>query len=90
VVGDAAAAVDVVDLDALAAVPVVAHRQVGRQGSPPARIDGRVLEKQERVRDLAGLAARSDLFLESQAVGVGNASQLRDPELSHHVRWYSR
>ena len=56
VVGDAAAAVDVDDVDALAAVPGLAHRQLAGRRAPPARVDRRVLEQQQRVGDRVGLA----------------------------------
>ena len=58
VIGDAAAAVGVHDLDPLHPVPVLAHRQLVGGRAATFRIDRRVLEQQQYVRDRAGLARR--------------------------------
>jgi hypothetical protein len=57
VVGEAAAAVALDDVDALRAIPVLAHRQVAGAGAPAERVDGRVVEQQQHVGLLAGLHA---------------------------------
>jgi hypothetical protein len=40
-----------------------------------------VLEKQQRVGDLAGLSARADPLLELDALAVGERAQVRHPQL---------
>ena len=69
VVGDAPAAVGVVDLDPLQLVPLRGHRQLRGLGAAPARVDGRVLEQQQHVGDLP-LPAR----LQQPALGRGGLS----------------
>ena len=56
VVGEPPAAVGVDDVDALGAVEVLAEGQVLGARAPTARVHGRVLEQQQRVGQLAGLA----------------------------------
>ena len=53
VVGDPAAAVGLDDLDPLHPVPVLAHRQLGGGRAAALGVDGRVLEHQHQVGDLA-------------------------------------
>ena len=82
VVGDAPAAVGLDHLDALRAVEVLADaaaRRVAR--APPARVDRRVLEQQQHVRQLAGLPALADAGLHRHRLGVGHAAQLAHPQL---------
>ena len=83
VVGHAAAAVGVAHLDALGPVPVLAHGQVAGLGAPPLRVDGRVLEHEQQVRDLAGLAPLAERLLERHALPVRDRAELRHPEFSH-------
>ena len=52
VVGDAAAAVGVEDLDPLRLVPLGSHRQLIGARAAPAGVDGRVLEQQQHVGEL--------------------------------------
>src|SRR5204863_198396 len=84
VVGDAPAAVDVDDVDALGAVPVFAHRQLALAGAPPARVDGRVLEQEQRVGDLVGLAARAQALLEGEGLPVLDLAEMGHPQLTRH------
>jgi hypothetical protein len=56
VIGDAAAAVGFRDLDPLHPVPVLAHRQLIGGRAATFRIDRRVLEQQQYVRDRAVLS----------------------------------
>ena len=69
-VGDLAAAVDVDDLDAAVAVPVLAERQLARDAAAPARVDRVVLEEQERVGDLLGLARLAQAVLQRERLAV--------------------
>ena len=81
VVGHAPAAVGVDDVDALAEVPGLTHRQLARPGAPAAGVDGRVFEQQERVGDRAGLTRRAHALLERERRAVLDDRQPADPEL---------
>ena len=83
VVGHAPAAVAVLDLDPLEPVPLLAHRQVGRLGAAPARIHRRMLEHEEHVGNLAGLAEPAKRLLQRRGLAVGHETKLCDPELVH-------
>ena len=65
------------------AVPVLAHRQIGGLGALAARVDGRVLEHEQQVGQLAGGAAIAQRPLQLEGLRVGDRSELRDPELGH-------
>ena len=81
VVGQQAAAVDVDDLDALLLVPRRREREVAVAGPAAARVDGRVLEQQQEVRQLVGLAPRPHGLLEGERLAVGDRSEADDPQL---------
>ncbi len=70
------------DVDAFGAVEVLAERQVLGAGAPPARVHGRVLEQQQRVGQLLGLAAGADVLLDGERVAVGDDAQVAHPQLS--------
>jgi hypothetical protein len=84
VVGDLAAAVDVDDVDALRAVPVLAHAELAGGRAPPAGVDRLVLEEQERVRDRAGLARGAQAFLEIVRRAVLHDAEVDGPQLAGH------
>ena len=67
VVGDAAAAVGVADLDPLHLVPLGPHRQLLRARAAPAGVDGGVLEQQQHVGDRLLLARRLQPALRARA-----------------------
>ena len=81
VVGDLPAAVRLGDLDALHAVPVLAHRQMAGLGASALGVDGPVLEEQYDVGDLAVATRRRQALLQRQALGVRNRARPNDPEL---------
>jgi hypothetical protein len=82
VVGQAAAAVDVDDVDAVLPVPVLAERQLARQRSPPAGVDRRVLEQQQRVGNRARLPCGADVLLQRQRLRVVDDVELADPQFA--------
>ena len=69
VVGQPAAAVGALDVDALAEVPGLAHRQVGLVAAAAQRVDRRVLQQQQRVGQLPGLARRPAALLDRDRLG---------------------
>ena len=75
-VGDVAAAVDLVDLDAALGEEIVGREDVGASGVAAEGEDGRVLEEEERVADGTCLACCDDLVLNAQAFCVGDAAEL--------------
>ena len=81
VVGQLAAAVDVDDVDPALAIPVLAERQLARQRPAPARVDRRVLEQQQRVRDRVGLARGPHALLQRERLAVLDDAELADPQL---------
>ena len=83
VVGHAAAAVRVADLDALGAVPVLAHRQVARLGAPAlacTRAGARAPAAGPEARPPGAAAER---LLERDALPVRDRPELRHPEFGH-------
>ena len=83
VVGDAAAAVGLADLDSLHPVPVLAHAQLTRLRAAALRVDGRVLEQKQHVWHPVGLAGRLDPLLHPAALLVGNQPAADDQDLIH-------
>ena len=81
VVGDVAAAVDLVELDAAAGEQFVGGEDVGAGGVAAEGENGRMLEQKERVADGAGLARGDDLGLDAQAFGVGDAAELEEMDM---------
>ncbi len=81
VVGDAPAAVGGHDLEATRTVEVLAERQLLRPGAPAAGVDGGVLEQQQRVGQLSGLATRGDVQLDGERLAVGDRAEVADPEV---------
>jgi hypothetical protein len=79
VVGDAPAAVGRDDVDAFCAVEVLAERQLARARASPVGVDGGMLEQEERVGQLLGLPALTNLLLEADRVEVGNRAEVAHP-----------
>ncbi len=77
-VGDVAAAVDLVDGDAFAGEEVVGGEDVGAGGVPAEGKDGGVLEEDERVADEVGFAGGDDFGLDAEAFVVGDAARLEE------------
>ena len=75
VVGEPAAAVGVDDLDPLHPVPVLAHRQLVGRRATPARVDGRMLEQQQRVGHGAGRALGGDRLLQPRGLLVADEAR---------------
>ena len=90
VVGDVAAAVDLVDLDAAAGKELVGGEDVGAGGVAAEGEDRRVLEEEERVADGAGFARGDDLSLDAQAFGVGDAAELEEVDVHDAARGRDR
>jgi hypothetical protein len=84
VVGDAAAAVGVADLDPLPLVPVGSHRQLRRRRAAAAGVDGRVLEQQQDVGDLVALAPLRQLPLRLARLLVGHGCAADNQDLGAH------
>ena len=85
VVGDAAAAIGLADLDSLHPVPVLAHRQFGRARAAALRVDGRVLEHQQRVGDLAGAGAPAGAPLHPRAPPRTGPPKLTPPRVRRSI-----
>ena len=86
VIGDLAAAVGLVDLDALASEQFIAGEDVRARGVAAERENGRMLHEEQRVADSAGLARGDDLVLKAQTFGVGNAAELEQVEMHRNQR----
>ena len=77
VVGDVAAAIDLVELDAALREEFIAGENVGAVGVAAKREDGRMLEQQQRVADEVLLARGDDLLLDGEAFGIGTRPRWR-------------
>ena len=80
VVGHVAAPVDAVEVDAAAGALVGVEHQVGLVGATPQRVDAGMLEQQQHVADLAGLATGGEVSLPvpGRQVGHGPGPYHRD------------
>ena len=72
VVGDLAATLDALDLDAARASSLGRREDVRRVGVPPERQDGGMLEQQQLVADPTGRALVDEPLLEGLGVAVGD------------------
>jgi hypothetical protein len=86
VVGDTPTAVGVEGLDAPVAVEVRGEGQLLVGGPAPARVHARVLEQEQRVRQLARLPQLADALLHGDGLQVGDSSQLAHPEVGERAR----
>ncbi len=83
VIGDPAAPVGLGDVDALGAVPLLAHRQLARLHASPPRVDRRVLEQQQHVGHGARLPRLLQPLLHLERLPVGDQAAAVAPDLSH-------
>ena len=83
VIGDVAAAIDLVQGDAAAGQQLVGGENVGAAGVAAQREHGRVLEQQKHVADAALLAQSDQLFLQAQRFGVVHAAEIE--RLDHRL-----
>src|ERR1019366_9286805 len=74
VIRHVAAAIHLVQLDALRLEQFIARQHVLAPGIAPQRQNRRMLQHQQRVADLAGLARSNDPLLDGKAFGVGDAT----------------
>ncbi len=81
VVGDVAATIDLVDLDAAACEQFVTGEDVGAGGIAAEGENGWMLEKDERVPDGTGFACRDEFGLDVQAFGVRGAAELKEMQV---------
>jgi hypothetical protein len=79
VVCDPAAAVDVDDLDPLRGVEGLTERQLRRRGAPAAGVHRRVLQQQQGVGDLVGLARFAQAQLQRERLCVGDEPEVANP-----------
>jgi hypothetical protein len=89
VVGDVAAAVDLVDGDAFAGEKVVGGEDVGAGGVAAEGEDRGVFEEDEGVADEAGFAGGDDFGLDAEAFEVGDAAELEEMDV-HGIRGLDR
>lgn len=75
-VGDVAAAVDLVNLDATLDEETVGGEDVGATSVAPERQDGWMLEEDQCVADSAGFACRNNLILNAQSFSVRDTAEI--------------
>ena len=79
VVGDASTAVGRNEVDAFRAVEVLGERQLALGRASPARVNGGMLQQEERVGQLIGLSLLTNLLLEGDRIEVGNRAEVAHP-----------
>ena len=84
VVGDAPAAIGVVDFDPLHLVPLGLHRQLLLGGATATGVHRRVLEQQQHVRDLPLLAGVRQPALGDKRLLVGDEPAADDQDFIAH------
>jgi hypothetical protein len=82
VIRDVAAAVDLMDRDALAGERLVVGQNVGAAGVAAERQDRRVFKQNQRIADQASLTRSDHLSLDPQAFSVGDAAELEEVDPS--------
>ena len=83
VVGDVAAAVDLVDFDAFGRQEFVGGEDVAALGVAAEGEDGWMLEEDEGVGDGVGFACGDEFGLEAEAFGVGGAGEVEQVDKAH-------
>jgi len=78
VIGHIAAAVDLVNFNALLREQFVRRKDVGARAVAAQRQHRRMLHQQQRVADSTGLARSHNLILNAQAFRIGNAPELEE------------
>ena len=81
VVGDVAATINLVDLNAFFYEKLIGCEDVGAGGVATEGEDGRVLEEEQGVTDLLRFASRDYLGLDAEAFGVGDAAELEEEDV---------
>jgi hypothetical protein len=81
VVGDVAAAVDLVDVDAFAGEKVVGGEDVGARGVATEGENRWVLKEDEGIANAVGFACSDDFGLNAKAFGVGDATELEEMDV---------
>ena len=82
-VGDIAAAIDLVDLNAFAGEQIIGGEDVGAGGIATEGQDGRVLHQKQGVAQAASFASLDDLTHVAQTFRIGNAAELYQMEEGH-------
>ena len=82
VIGDVAAAVDLVEGDAARGKQLIGGENVGAVGVAAQRKHRRMLEQQQHVADAVLLAQRDQLLLQAKGFSVGDAAEIE--VLNHH------
>ena len=85
VVGDIAAAIDLVQLHAALCEQFVAGEDIGAMRVAAKREHRRMLQQQQRVADEVLLARSDDLLLDGEAFRVGDAAEME--EIDVHRAW---
>jgi len=75
VVGHIAAAINLVQLHAMASQPLVTDQNVGARCVAAQRNHRRMLQQQKRVADQVLLARRDDALLDTERFSVGHATE---------------
>ena len=75
-IGNVAAAIDLVQRDAACGQHFVGGKNVRSLGVPPQREHGRVLKQQKHVAHAALLAQRDKFFLHAQGLGIVHAPEI--------------
>ena len=86
VVGDVAAAVDLVDFYGFLGELVVRGEDVGAGGVAAEGEDGWVLKEDEGVADEAGFSGGDNLGLQAETFGVGDAAEMEEVDV-HYGRF---
>src|SRR5579884_3852915 len=79
-IGDVAAAIGVMELDAGALENLGRREEICKMAVPAQRDDMGVLDDEERVGDFAALARVDELFLDGEGFGVGDIAQVLTDE----------
>ena len=80
-VGELTAARRAHDVDPALAVEGLAERQVARVGAAADRVDGRMLEQQHQIAQLAGDHALAQALLQGGRLAVLDAAEMADRKL---------
>src|SRR5207245_7476081 len=81
VVGNSPSAVGVCDLDALGAIPLLAHRKLARSRATTTRVDRWVLQEEKDVRDVAPLPRLRERSLGLERLAVRNQARPDAPHI---------
>jgi hypothetical protein len=85
VIGDVAAAIDLVHLHSTLGEEIVASEDVGAVGVAAEGEDGRMLQHEESVADEVLLASGDDLLLDGESFAVGDAAEMEKIDVHERV-----